>query len=274
MRISGTTRVAAVIGAPVTHSLSPAIHNAWIAAAGLDAVYVALEPRRLADLVTGLRGGVLAGLNVTAPFKEEALTLADVASPRAKAAGAANLLVFEEDGRILADNTDGEGLLTAFAEQAPGFDPAAGPVVILGAGGAARGAAAAFLEAGAPAVRILARSVDKARRLAADLAQRATGHGLDEAAPFSDAIAVINATPTTPQAPLSSAPANTVVMDMVYRPLLTPFLAKARGLGLPTVDGLAMLIGQARPSFAALFGVEPPAIDVRAVALEALEPAA
>jgi shikimate dehydrogenase len=274
VKISGATHVAAVVGAPVSHSLSPAIHNAWIAAVGLDAVYVALEPRSLAHLVNGLRGGVFCGLNVTAPFKEEALTLADVASARAQAAGAANLLIFDQDGRILADNTDGEGLLAAFAEQAPGFDPTAGPIAVLGAGGAARGAAAAFVAAGAPAVRILARSADKGRRLAADFTPLVTGHGLDDAAAFSDAIAVINATPAAPEAALSFAPAKAVVMDMVYRPLMTPFLREARRRGLPTVDGLAMLIGQARPSFAALFGVTPPAIDVRAVALEALEPVA
>jgi shikimate dehydrogenase len=271
VKISGTTRVAAVVGAPVAHSLSPLIHNAWIASAGLDAVYVALEPRALADLVAGLRGGVVRGLNVTAPFKAEALALADTASTRARAAGAANLLVFEEDGRVTADNTDGAGLLAAFAEQAPGFDPAAGPVAILGAGGAARGAAAAFVAAGAPAVRILARSPDKARKLADDFAPAATGHALDDRGALVDVIAVINAIPAAPRVALALAPSTAVVMDMVYRPLVTPLLAEARTRGLQTVDGLAMLIGQARPSFEALFGVAPPAIDVRALALEALE---
>jgi len=271
VKISGTTRVAAVVGAPVAHSLSPTIHNAWISAAGLDAVYVALEPRVLAGLVNGLRGGVLRGLNVTAPFKEAALTLADVASARARAACAANLLIFEEDGQVSADNTDGRGLLAAFAEQTPGFDPPGGRGGILGGGGGAGGAAAAFVEAGAPAVRILARSADKARRLAADFAPLASGHGLDDAGALSDVMAVINATPAAPHAALEAAPPSVVAMDMVYRPLLTPFLAGARARGLQTVDGLAMLIGQARPSFEALFGVAPPAIDIRAVALEMLK---
>ncbi|HEY7853316.1 MAG TPA: shikimate dehydrogenase, partial [Caulobacteraceae bacterium] len=160
--ISGTTVVAAVAGAPIAHSLSPLIHNAWIAAAGLDAVYVALRPPAdgFAALARGLRGGVIAGLNVTAPFKHDALAVADRATRRARRAGAANLLIFEANGDISADNTDGEGLMEALTRGAPGFDPADGPVVIFGAGGAARGAAAAFLDAGAPAVRLVNRSPD------------------------------------------------------------------------------------------------------------------
>lgn len=271
MRISGATRIAAVVGAPIAHSLSPLLHNAWIEAAGLDAVYLALEPRSLADLARACRGGLLRGLNVTAPFKAEALALADRATDRARRAGAANLVIFESDGVAVADNTDGEGLLAAFAEQASGFEPAAAPVAIIGAGGAARGAATALASAGAPAVRILARDAAKAAYLAGELGPWATGHSLAEAAQaLAGAGAVINATPAAPEIDLASAPDAAVVMDMVYRPLATPFLVRAEARGLPTVDGLAMLIGQARPSFAALFGVAPPEIDVRTRALAAL----
>src|SRR5579864_9547639 len=111
--VTARSSVAAVTGAPVGHSLSPVVHNAWLRAANIDAVYVALPCRRgaFAELVEGLRGAVIRGLNVTAPFKEEALALSDGASPRARAAGAANLLVFDPDGAVMADNTDGEGML-------------------------------------------------------------------------------------------------------------------------------------------------------------------
>ena len=145
--VSGETIVAGVAGQPVRHSLSPLIHNAWLVAAGLVGVLVAFAPAldRFTAFADGLRGGLIRGLNVTAPFKEAALALADEVSPIGRAAGSANLLVFEADGAIHADNTDGQGLLDAFAAQAPGFDPAAGPVTILGAGGAARAVAAAFL---------------------------------------------------------------------------------------------------------------------------------
>ncbi|MGH7022375.1 MAG: shikimate dehydrogenase family protein [Caulobacteraceae bacterium] len=266
MTITAKTVVAAVVGSPIAHSLSPVIHNAWIEAAGLDAVYVALEPSNLTELVRALRGGVVRGLNVTAPFKTEALALADSASERARHAGSANLLIFEADGTIRADNTDGEGLLAAFAEQASGFDPAAGPAVIVGAGGAARGAAAAFVEAGAPGVRLVNRSREKALALAASFGGAVAVCDADDA--LAGANAIINATPISPSVPLEVAPRSVVVMDMVYRPLETPLLAQARARGLRTVDGLAMLISQARPSFESLFGVAPPeSVDTRAIVI-------
>lgn len=279
MSTSAATKVAGVVGHPIGHTLSPTIHNAWIRAAGLDAAYFAAEPGRggfrefvrTPGPIPGFGRADFRGLNVTAPFKGEALAVADLASRRAQRAGAANLLIFEAGGRILADNTDGEGLLAAFSEQAAGFDPRAGPAVILGAGGAARGAVAAFLDAGAPGVRLVNRSVARAAALAADFGDRVSviePRALTAA--LADANAVINATPATPDVPLEQAAASAVIMDMVYRPLITPFLARAQAAGLRTVDGLAMLIGQARPSFAAFFGVEPPDVDVRANAIDFL----
>lgn len=278
MSISGATRVAGVIGRPISHSMSPILHNAWLAAAGLDGVYVpfSVQPGRFVAFVNALRGGTVAGLNVTLPFKGEALALADEATFRARGAQAANVLVFREDGTILADNTDGLGLLGAFAEQAPGFDPTRGPVVILGAGGGSRGAVAAFVEAGCPDVRIVNRTLLKAQEIAEPLG--ATAFALSDAAKaFDGAIAVVNATSAglsgSPalDVPLEATPPSAVVMDMVYKPLTTPFLAQAEGLGRQTVDGLAMLIGQAAPSFEVFYGQAPPAsVDVRALALKAL----
>ncbi|MBA3810486.1 MAG: shikimate dehydrogenase [Caulobacteraceae bacterium] len=264
--------VAGVAGAPVAHSLSPAIHNAWIAKAGLDAVYVAFSPpaERFEAFARGLRGGVIRGLNITAPFKAAALGVADRASDRARRAGAANLLVFDPDGRIRADNTDGEGLLAAFAQQAPDFDPAAGPTVILGAGGAACGAAAALLSAGAPEIRIVSRSEDRGHALAEALGARARRMEWGDSAALAGAGAVINATPVAPDIALEGLADGAVAMDMVYRPVGTPFLRRSASRGLRTVDGLAMLIGQAAPSFEALFGRPPPGLDVRAVALATL----
>jgi len=277
--ITGATLVAGVAGAPVRHSLSPIIHNAWIEAAGLDAVYAPFTPpadgfRRFAE---GLRGGAVRGLNVTVPFKEDALAVSDDLTMRAATAGAVNLLVFQEDGRIRGDNTDGLGLLGAFAAQAPGFDPAAGPVVIIGAGGAARGAAAAFFEAGAPEIRIVNRTVAKAELIAEVLAPMVRVFPLDAAArAFDGASAVINATSAglldaALDLPLEATPADAVVMDMTYKPLVTPLLARAQELGRRTVDGLEMLIRQAEPSFEAFFGRPvPDSLDVRALCLAAI----
>lgn len=281
-RLSGATLLAGVVGRPVRHSLSPLIHNAWIAAAGLDAAYVALSPTEAGfpHLIEGLRGGVMRGLNVTLPFKEAALAAADRASESARLAGAANLLVFDEDGTVSADNTDGLGLLGAFAAQAPGFDPAAGPVVILGAGGAARGAAAAFIQAGAPQVRLVNRSRHRAEAIAVSLGERVSIYDwADPTLALAGAAALVNATSLglaghdPLEIDLSPLPQTAAVMDMVYRPLVTPLLDQAARRGHAAVDGLEMLIRQAQPSFEAFFGRAPPAAtDVRALALAALTP--
>ncbi len=284
MSLSGATMVAGVAGCPVTHSLSPVIHNAWIAAAGLDAVYVPFNVPEdgFAAFATSLRGGVIKGINVTIPFKETALDLSDLAGQLAEKAGAANLLTFPADGSIVARNTDGPGMLDAIFEQAPGFDPTAAPAVILGAGGAARGAAAALVMAGAPAVRIINRTSDRAMALARAVGVSATGYGFaDHQAALADAGLVINATSlglgggTGPNIDFTALDPSAVVMDMVYKPLETQFLRLAQARGHRTVDGLEMLIRQAAPSFEAFFGQPPPeGVDVRKLCLEALEKSA
>ncbi|MFZ5721480.1 MAG: shikimate dehydrogenase [Pseudomonadota bacterium] len=280
--ISGKTVVAGVVGRPVTHSLSPILHNAWLAAAGIDGVYVpfAPDPYGFERLVAGFRGGAIRGLNVTLPFKEDALRLADEVSEAARKAAAANLLVFDPSGRIQADNTDGVGLLKAFAAQAPQWSADRGPVTVLGAGGAARGAVAALLTAGAPKVWVVNRTVAKAEAISAALGREVKPLPLPHVVgALRDSTAVINATSAglaesgALDIPLETTPEGCVIMDMVYKPLETPLLAQARALGRPTVDGLEMLIRQAVPSFEAFFGASPPAdVDVRKLALEALNP--
>ena len=192
------------------------------------------------------------------------------------AAGAANLLLFHDDGRIEARNTDGIGLLHALDLQAPGWRGLAGPVVILGAGGAARGASAALLGVGAQ-IRILNRTDARAVELADHLrgAQAIPWEQRSEA--LAEAAVLINATAAglegegDLEVPFDVLQSHTVVMDMVYKPLLTPLLRQASARGLRTVDGLAMLVGQAVPSFEALFGHPvPPQVSVRALALAAL----
>jgi shikimate dehydrogenase len=281
--ITGATGVAGVAGSPVSHSLSPLIHNAWIAAAGIDAVYVAFSPPpdRFSQFADGLRGGAIRGLNVTLPFKEAALGVSHEVGERAERAGAANLLIFNEDGTITADNVDGLGLLSALAAQAPGFDPKAGPAVVLGAGGAARGGAAALVMAGAPEVRIVNRTLARAEMVAGAVGGNSRAFSLNNAAQaFEGANLVINATSAgiasddALDLPLEATPSGAVLMDMSYKPLLTPFLARARMLGRRTVDGLEMLIRQAGPSFEAFYGRVPPAeVDVRALCIAALEAA-
>ena len=268
---------AAVVGFPVKHSLSPVIHGLWLKAAGIEGDYGTVEtpPDRFEAAIAELRAAGLRGVNVTVPHKEAALALADRADAAATAAGAANLLLFRSDG-IEARNTDGFGLVTALSEQAPGWRAAGATCVILGAGGAARGAAAALRQAGVGTVRIVNRSLDRAQDLAA-LVDGEAIRWLEMERAFDGATLVVNATtlglegieplhPAWPQPPAGAA-----ALDMVYRPLRTAFLETARRAGWATADGLAMLIGQARPSFHAFFGEPPPTeVDVRAACLGVL----
>lgn len=265
-RISGAARVGGIVGNPVAHSLSPVIHNAWLEVAGLDATYAAFAPQDAAGftaLVAFGRAGLLAGVNVTAPFKEQAFASADAVSETARASGSANILVFRA-GQIFADSTDGEGLLRALTHQAPGLSLKGSIVVMLGAGGAARAAVAALSGAGAT-VRIVNRTRERAEALAADLGGSVEVGEMATA--FAGAALVVNALSVRPELDPSILDRSTVVMDMTYRPVRTAFLAAAQAAGLTTVDGLAMLIGQAGPSFRAIFGVEPPDLDLRPLLL-------
>jgi shikimate dehydrogenase len=274
-RVTGAALVAGIVGHPIRHSMSPVLHNAWLEAAGLDGAYVpfAPGPDGFSRFVAAMRGGTMLGVNVTIPYKEEALNLADSASDLARLAGAANLMLFSPDGRVIADNTDGPGMLDALKAQA-GYDPTSGAAVVLGAGGAARGAAAALKLAGAPAVRVVNRTKERAEALARDLGEPVAAFGEDEmSAALAGATLIVNATSLGlgggpgPAADFALAP-GAVVMDMVYKPLRTEFLERAAAAGHPTVDGLEMLIRQAVPSYEAFFGAAPPTgVDVRALAL-------
>lgn len=271
-RITGAAMLAGIAGQPVAHSLSPVIHNAWLQAGDIDAAYMPFAPKDAAGfdvLVAAGRAGLVQGLNVTAPFKEQAFAMADEASKAAQATGSANILVFD-NGHVRADSSDGVGVLYALAEQAPGLNLKDAVVVMLGAGGAARAGAGALIEAGA-SIRILNRSRDRAEALAADLG--ASVSVADETA-LATADLVINALSVQPSIDLSVLKPTAVVMDMTYKPVVTDFLAAARARGLTTVDGLAMLIGQATPSFTALFRRPPPSLDLRALLLAHLGEAA
>lgn len=268
-RITGAALLGGIVGNPVSHSLSPVIHNAWLEAGGVDGAYVAFAPRDAAGfeaLVSAGRAGLIAGVNVTAPFKEQAFALADEAAAAARTTGSANILVFE-DGRVRADSADGAGVLYALAEQAPGLKLKDASVVMLGAGGAARAGAGALIEAGA-ALSILNRTRERAEALAADLGPAVTV--APDASVLEGADLVINALSIAPDITLAALKPSAVVMDMTYKPVVTPLLAAARARGLATVDGLAMLIGQAAPSFEAIFRRPPPSLDLRALLLSHL----
>lgn len=279
MRPTGAARLAGVVGDPIAHSLSPSLMSAWIEAAGLDAVYAPFAVRKdeAADFFRTMARTKLAGLNVTLPHKQTALAVSDHASKAAQAIGAANLLTFR-GGQIHADNTDAAGFLNALL--AAGIDPKQGPALVLGAGGAARAILHALVQAGAPDIRLSNRSLANVEALARDLAPQTRIYPWEKRDQALDQIAlVVNATALglagNPQLELDwrAAPSSAVACDSVYKPLETGFLRDAGERGIKTVDGLGMLIGQARPSFEAFFGVPPPeSVDARALLVSLLEP--
>ena len=256
--------VAAVLGWPVGHSRSPALHGHWLRRYGLAGAYVplAVAADRAEMALRALPALGFAGANVTLPHKELALRVADTVSERAARIGAANTLVVR-DGRIDADNTDGFGFIENVNETAPDW-PRHRPALVLGAGGAARAVIDALLAAGVPAVRLANRSPDRAEALAAAFGQRVqtvAWVAAEEAAAGTGLIVNTTSLGMTGQPPLAfrfdAAPEDAVANDLVYVPLQTAFLLQAAARGLRTVDGLGMLLHQARPGFAAWFGREP-----------------
>ena len=259
--LSGHARLAGVFGHPVTHSRSPRLHGFWLQRYGIDGAYIPLgvAPSGFAAAVRALVDLGFRGANVTIPHKLAAFEICDAVAPFARRAGAVNTLIFR-DGWIEGSNTDGFGFLESIREAASGWRADAGPAVLLGAGGAARAIAAALLDAGAPRVTLVNRTAAKAEALARDLGGPI--HVADRA-PLEDAALLVNTTSLGMQGQpglevdLAPLPASAVVADIVYVPLETRLLAAARARGLVAVDGLGMLLHQARPGFEAWFGVAP-----------------
>jgi shikimate dehydrogenase len=271
--LSGHTRVVGVIGDPVTHSLSPTLHNAAFEALGLDWVYVAFPvPRgRGADAVAAVPALGLAGLNVTMPHKEDVAGACYELTADAAALRSVNTIVALPDGRTLGDSTDGPGFLDALADEAIGV--AGRPVLVLGAGGAARAIVLALGRAGA-AVTVAARRPDAAEEAAA-LAPggRAEPIGAVDPSPYA---VVVNATPLGMSGgdPLPVDPGSLhgdhAVVDLVYHPADTPLLTAARAQGAVAVNGLGMLLHQAGRSFTQWTGHPAPLDAMRAAVTTAL----
>lgn len=264
--ISARTRVTGIIGWPVAHSLSPAMHNAAFAALGLDWLYAAfpVESARVVPAVRGLAAAGVAGLNVTIPHKQAVLDACSAVSPAVEAIGAANTLVPDGDGGWRADNTDAPGFLRALDEAAPlaleGRD-----VLLIGAGGAARALAFALGGRGAR-IRVANRTAVRAAELGDPV--EFTPGGIAEAC--RHAALVVNCTSlgltdtgVPADLPLDCLGPAHVVADVVYRPGGTPWLAAVAARGARTVDGLGMLLHQGAAAFVQWTGVEPPVAVMR-----------
>ena len=277
MSLSGAGKVAGVVGWPIAHSLSPQLHGYWLQDLKLDGVLVPLAVRQedFAAVIAALKRAGFTGVNVTVPHKEAAFAIADDRDAAAEAAGAANLLVFHENGRIEARNTDAVGLTESLrAEMVRGKE-----VLLLGAGGAARGAVLALGELGAEKIHILNRSaakaVDLAKKLQPMVKAGLIAGGLTEWADRAGrADLVVNTTSAGMRAnpplelDLTLLSKKPVMVDIIYNPLETPLLKQAKAQGLAVIDGLGMLMHQAAPSFEAFFGVKPRVTPGLRVALE------
>jgi len=258
--------LAGVAGWPILHSRSPVLFDHWFRVTGIAGRYVplAIRPERFAEVYGVLPHAGFRGINVTIPHKLEALRLADEATEAARAIGAANMIRFDPAGRILADNTDAYGFIENLRQGAPGWMPASGPALVLGAGGAARAILHGLLAAGVPQIRLANRSQDKAEALADAFGPRVTcvpwsarSDAVNGAALIVNATSLGMSGKPALDISLAAAPAGAVVNDIVYVPLETPLLAQARARALRAVDGLGMLLHQARPAFRAWFGVDP-----------------
>ncbi len=259
--------IAAVIGWPIGHSLSPVLHRYWLRSEGIAGEYLALavRPGRLADALSGLSALGFAGANVTIPHKTEALALADRVDPLARHVGAANLILRDARDRWLATNSDVTGVKEALSQAQAGRACESVQALVLGAGGAARAVVAALLDLGIGRLVVANRHRERAEELVAAFADARLGaiawHERSHA--LVDTGLLINATSLGMRGyprlalDLSLLPATAAVFDLVYRPLETPLLREARERGLETIDGLAMLVHQAVPAFAAFYGRKP-----------------
>ena len=261
---------AGVIGWPVNHSLSPRLHRYWLKKYSIKGSYnaFAVETAAIPGLLKNMAENGLVGLNVTVPHKQTVLAYLDSLSDRASRIGAVNTITLQKDGTLTGDNTDGFGFIENLVQNYVTFDVVAGPSVVIGAGGAARAVVTALIDAGVPKIKVINRTRRNAEKLAKEL-----GGPIDvlDWRDRHDALADVNfLTNTTTlgmidrpplELSLDVLPSCALVNDIVYTPLETQLLKEAKAKGNPSVDGIGMLLHQARPGFAAWFGVEPQVTD-------------
>jgi shikimate dehydrogenase len=270
--------LAGVMGWPVMHSRSPKLHNYWLARHGLAGAYVplAIRPDALRDALRGLRPLAFAGCNLTLPHKEAALAIVDEIDPVARRMGAISCVTVREDGSLRGSNNDGYGYIESLRQEAPGWRADAGPIVVIGAGGGARAVVYALADAGAREIRLANRTFERAQALAQEFG------GPVRAIPWAErhaalegAAMLVNTTSQgmVGQPPLDvnldALPRTALVSDIIYIPRETPLLAAARARSNPTVNGLGMLLHQARPAWKGWFGIEPEVTPELRVLIEA-----
>ena len=266
--------LAGVMGWPVMHSRSPALHNYWFAHYKLPGTYVplAIDPGNLAAALRGLAPLGFAGCNLTIPHKEQALAIVDEVDPVARRVGAISCIVVRPDGSLAGTNNDAYGFVHNILQHQPSWRADAGAAVVIGAGGGARAVVYSLADRGAREIRVVNRTLARAETLAREFGSAVTPVGWDDRHRALDgASTLVNTTSQgmVGQPPLDLdldgrdgparigpyvLPTTALVCDIVYVPLETRLLADARRRGNPTVDGLGMLLHQARPAWKMWFG--------------------
>lgn len=262
--------LAGVVGSPISHSLSPKLHGHWLRRYGIEGYYIPIELSHETfeeDIKSLIRLG-FRGVNVTIPFKEMVLTLADVITDRAALIGAANTITFLNDGRIQADNTDGYGFIANIRQHQPDWDATSGAAVVLGAGGAARAIISALISEGIKEIRIANRTRNRAEMLCEHFGARVSSVDISRVWSEMDDVGILVNTTSLGmvdqpalQHNLDKLNPKALVTDIVYSPLKTPLLQSAENRGNPTVDGLGMLLHQAVPGFENWFRKKPEVDD-------------
>jgi len=258
--------LAGVMGDPVMHSRSPKLHNYWLAKYGLSGVYVplAITAGQLRAALRALPALGFSGCNLTIPHKEAALEIVDQIDPLARRIGAVNCVVVAADGSLEGQNHDAFGYIESVREAQPSWRADRGPIIVIGAGGGARAVLVSLIDAGASEIRLVNRTLARAKSLARELGGSIMALNWQEReVALEDAAMLINATsqgmvgePPLDLA-LDSLPVSALVSDIIYIPRETALLAAARKRGNQTVNGLGMLLHQARPAFHAWFGIMP-----------------
>jgi shikimate dehydrogenase len=258
--------LAGVIGSPIAHSKSPQLHRHWLKTYGISGHYIPMDVSNdnLKNVLRTLPQMGFVGVNITIPYKEKVMDIADLVTDRAILIGAANTLIFRKDGKIHADNTDGYGFIENLKAGAPQWNPRSGPAAVLGAGGAARAVISSLLEAGVPEIKLSNRTRVRADKLKQDFGSRIRVYEWVQAGNMmDDADLLVNTTSlgmigkSELRVPLDGLHSSTIVTDLIYAPLKTKLLATAEEYGCVTVDGLGMLLHQAVPAFERWFGRRP-----------------
>jgi shikimate dehydrogenase len=261
-----TFGIAGLLGWPVAHSRSPVIHNHWLAHYGIPGRYVLfpVPPEKLEAAVRGIATLGLRGCNVTTPHKQAIFPLLDRVDELARKIGAVNTVVVEKDGTLAGFNNDGNGFIQSLRDADPPWRPDSGPIVVLGAGGAARAVVASLAAQGAREIRVANRTVDKAKEIADAvgtvvkvLPWEQREEALEDIALLANATSLGMAGKPPLDMSLDRLSKSALVGDLIYIPPETPLLVTARLRGNITVNGLGLLLNQARPAFNAWFGVMP-----------------